>query len=135
MGRPLKELAISEEKIKQLAGFGCTDSEIAAVAEIDESNLQIRFAALLKQGREKFKTEIREMQWKRMREGSDTMLIWLGKVVLGQKEDTTIRLDATDTLTAFVNSIREAPTRSKQVEGQEVSPGASLQDQGRGDGA
>jgi hypothetical protein len=123
VGRPKKELAFPVAKIKELASYGCTDSEIASVCEIDESNLLRRFAPLLKQGREGFKSEIRKMQWKRMREGSDTMLVWLGKVVLGQKESTEIRLDATDTLAAFVNSIREAapgetPASVRQVEGQ-----------------
>ena len=45
-------------------------------------------------------------------EGSDTMLIWLGKVVLHQKERTELTLEATDTLAEFISSIREAPRRS-----------------------
>ena len=36
------------------------------------------------------------------------MLIFLGKVVLHQKERTELTLEATDTLAAFINSIREA---------------------------
>ena len=41
-------------------------------------------------------------------DGSDTMLIWLGKVVLHQKEKTSLTLEATDTLAEFIQSIREA---------------------------
>ena len=37
------------------------------------------------------------------------MLIFLGKVVLHQKERTELTLEATDTLAAFIDSIREAP--------------------------
>ena len=128
MGRPLKEIAIPEEKIAQLAGYGCTDHEIASICEIDERTLEIRFSALLSKGRNTFKSKLREMQYKRAIEGSDTMLVWLGKVVLNQRESTDIRIDATDTLAAFVNSIREAPSRIGKVEGQEVSPGAPLLD-------
>ena len=40
------------------------------------------------------------------------MLIWLGKVVLHQKEKTGITLEATDTLAEFIDSIREAPRRT-----------------------
>ena len=40
------------------------------------------------------------------------MLIWLGKVVLHQKERTELTLEATDTLAAFIDSIREAPRRT-----------------------
>jgi hypothetical protein len=129
MGRPLAELAFPVEKIKHLASFGCTDEEIASVCEVDVRTLQNRFGTLLKAGRDTFKTEIRQMQWKRMKEGSDTMLIWLGKVVLRQTENLSLTLDATDTLAAFVNSIREAsPQGTKSLEGEALSPGEPLQD-------
>ena len=36
------------------------------------------------------------------------MLIWLGKVVLHQKERTELTLEATDTLGEFIDSIRQA---------------------------
>ena len=48
------------------------------------------------------------MQRRRCLDGSDTMLIWLGKVVLHQKEKTGITLEATDTLADFISSIRKA---------------------------
>ena len=131
MGRPVKEIKDPKDRIEELAGIGCTDAEIASICGISETNLALRFGPLLKEGRETFKSKIRGMQWKRALEGSDTMLVWLGKVVLGQKEQQSIILDATDTLAAFVNSIREAQTPSagvKQVEGEEVSPGEPLQD-------
>ena len=43
--------------------------------------------------------------------GSDTMLIWLGKVILHQKERSGITLEATDTLADFIASIRQAAPR------------------------
>lgn len=139
MGRPLgafKEVTDPIERIQKLAEIGCTDSEIAACCDISETTLQTRFPVLLKKGRENFKSEIRSMQFKRAKEGSDAMLIWLGKVVLGQKEDNTLRIDATDTLAAFVASIREAaPQGAKQVEGETLSPGEPLLDTRRGNGA
>ncbi|MGA7905407.1 MAG: hypothetical protein WBL40_20180 [Terrimicrobiaceae bacterium] len=103
-----KEPEIPVEKIKQLASIGCTDEEIGLIAGIDDSTLQRRFAPLLKEGRAAFKAEIRGMQRRRCLDGSDTMLIWLGKVVLHQKERTDITLEANDTLAAFIDSIREA---------------------------
>ena len=103
-----KEPEIPVEKIKQLASIGCTDEEISLMAGISEATLQTRYHALLKEGRASFKAEIRGMQRRRCLDGSDTMLIWLGKVVLHQKERTELTLEATDTLAAFINSIREA---------------------------
>ena len=108
-----KEIEIPVEKIRQLASIGCTDEEVALIAGIDDSTLQRRFAPLLKEGRAAFKAEIRRMQWKRCLDGSDTMLIFLGKVVLHQKERTEFTLEATDTLAEFISSIREAPRPSR----------------------
>jgi hypothetical protein len=111
-GRPRKEPEIPVEKIKELAGIGCTDEEIGRIAGIDDATLQRNFAPLLKDGRAAFRAEIRGMQRRRCLDGSDTMLIWLGKVVLHQKERTELTLEATDTLAAFIDSIREAPRRT-----------------------
>ena len=102
---------IPVEKIKQLASIGCTDEEISLIAGMSEATLQTRYQALLKEGRAAFKAEIRGMQRRRCLDGSDTMLIWLGKVVLHQKEKTNLTLEATDTLAAFIDSIRHAPRR------------------------
>ena len=104
-----KEIEIPVEKIRQLASIGCTDEEVALIAGMSKnSTLQRRFAPLLKEGRAAFKAEIRRMQWTRCLDGSDTMLIFLGKVVLHQKERTELTLEATDTLAAFIDSIRES---------------------------
>ena len=72
---------------------------------------------LLKEGRAAFKAEIRGMQRRRCLDGSDTMLIFLGKVVLHQKERTELTLEATDTLAEFVNSIRESPAKAARHAG------------------
>ena len=61
-GRPRKEPEIPVEKIKELAGIGCTDEEIGRIAGINEVTLQRNFAPLLKAGRAAFKAEIRGMQ-------------------------------------------------------------------------
>ncbi len=116
-----KEIEIPVEKIKQLASIGCTDDEIALIAGISETNLNVRFGTLLKEGRAAFKAEIRGMQRRRCLDGSDTMLIFLGKVVLHQKECKEIELTATDTLAEFISSIREAPRRSGMAEHAEAN--------------
>lgn len=140
MGRPpgsgVKEIKDPADRIKQLASIGCTDAEIALVCDVGETTLRARFGDLLQRGHAEFKSRIREMQFKRALEGSDTMLIWLGKVVLGQKEQSEILINATDTLAAFVQTIREAsPQGPKQVEGEEISPGEPLCDSRRGNGS
>jgi hypothetical protein len=127
-GPPRVELAIPERKIADLAAIGCTDSEIAAVAEVSETLVKVRYRDLIHKGREGFKTRIREMQLKRALEGSDTMLVWLGKVVLRQQESTNVNIGATDTLAAFIQSIREASPASPQLDGQTLPPREPLPD-------
>ena len=40
----------------------------------------------LKKGRDQGKTSLRRMQWEKAQSGNTTMLIWLGKQMLGQKD-------------------------------------------------
>ena len=86
MARPQKTAALTAEQIEQLAAIGCADSEIAALCQISESVLQNSFKAQLKNGRANLRARVRRKQIERAEQGSDTMLIWLGKVYLNQRE-------------------------------------------------
>ena len=44
------------------------------------------FADALKRGKEQGKVSLRRLQWKAAQNGNITMLIWLGKQVLGQRD-------------------------------------------------
>ena len=61
------------------------------------------------------------MQRRRCLDGSDTMLIWLGKVILHQKERSELVLEATDTLAEFISSIRQAPRHRVMAEPAEAN--------------
>jgi hypothetical protein len=86
MARPQKTATLTAEQIEQLAAIGCADSEIAALCQISEAVLQNSFKAQLKNGRANLRVRVRRKQLERADQGSDTMLIWLGKVYLGQRE-------------------------------------------------
>ena len=106
MARPQKEAALTEAQIEGMAAVGCTDSEIAALAGIDERTLQRSFAALLKKGRADLRDRLRTAQVRKAlghyyekadEDGAvhvytsspdNTMLIWLGKQYLGQSDKT-----------------------------------------------
>jgi len=77
---------IDGEEVRRLASFGCTYKEIGAWFGVDESTVRKRFSLEKEQGEENGKTSLRRRQWKRAMEGSDVMLIHLGKHRLGQTD-------------------------------------------------
>jgi hypothetical protein len=89
-GRPKAE--IDAAKVENAAGIGCTVEEIAAVLGVGVSTLKDRVAAepelaeALERGRDKGKATLRRLQWQAANGGNPTMLIWLGKQMLGQKD-------------------------------------------------
>jgi len=93
MGRPLAK--IDAEVVRKLAGYGCTVSEIAAVVDCDKRTLERRFAAVMEKGREHGKASLRRQQFKLANAGNATMLIWLGKQQLGQRDRQDVTSDGT----------------------------------------
>ncbi len=86
MGRPKK--TIDYELVGKLAQIQCTEEEIAAILDVSTRTLQrdAEFCRIYPLKREAGKCSLRRMQWKQAEEGNPTMLIWLGKQYLGQKD-------------------------------------------------
>jgi hypothetical protein len=78
--------------------WGCNGTEIAPHFGICDDTLRDRceqekgilWSTYLAQKRSKGDSILRELQFKKAMQGSDTMLIWLGKVRLDQKEAANI---------------------------------------------
>ena len=87
MARP-KKYDIDTEKVEQLAGFGCTNTEIASFFGCSENTIRRSYGEFLAKGRDKGKIRLRQLQWRAAERGNTSMLIWLGKQVLGQSEKT-----------------------------------------------
>lgn len=88
-GRPRKEIDLAQ--LSQLAAFQCTDDEIAAVLGVCVETLIRRkkepeFLEALESGKAKGRASLRRLQWKAANAGNTTMLVWLGKQVLGQRD-------------------------------------------------
>ena len=83
------EIDLAElEKLCQLA---CTDEEIAAWFGISTRTIERRrrereFAEIMARGKAKGRISVRRMQMKLLEQGNATMGIWLGKQLLGQKD-------------------------------------------------
>ena len=87
-GRP--RLILDETLIRKLAEIDCTMGEIAACLKCSIDTLERNYAGVINQGREEGKCSLRRAQYKKAMEGNPTMLIWLGKHRLGQKDEFTV---------------------------------------------
>ncbi len=84
MARPKK--VVDEKQIYQLAAINCSNEEIATIMRVDKRTIERRFAAVIKEGRENGKMSLKRKQFDVAMKGNVSMLIWLGKNMLGQRD-------------------------------------------------
>lgn len=102
MARPRTE--IDYDTVDKLCHIQCTGEEIASVLGIDYDTLQravkrdhkVNFAEYFKQKANGGRASLRRMQWKAAESGNTTMLIWLGKQMLGQTDKQQTELTGKD---------------------------------------
>jgi len=87
VGRDKK--VIPPKDVERLAQMGCKDSEIAEWFGIDENTLRYNFSVELLKGKLALNQSLRQAQIRLALTGNATMLIWLGKNILGQQENPT----------------------------------------------
>jgi hypothetical protein len=85
VGRDKK--VVPPNDVERLAQMGCKDSEIAEWFGIDENTLRYNFSVELLKGKLALSQSLRQAQIKLAMSGNATMLIWLGKNILGQQEN------------------------------------------------
>ena len=88
MARPTIE--IDQALVEKLASIHCTMEEIASVVGCSVDTLERRFAEPIKKAKDKGKSSLRRHQWEAAQKGNITMLIWLGKQLLGQRDQAVI---------------------------------------------
>ena len=88
MARPKAD--IDGEQVKKLAELHCSVNEIADILGCGRDTIYRRFKAELDKGRAEGRTRLRSMQFRAAGNGSTAMLIWLGKQILGQKDQQEI---------------------------------------------
>lgn len=97
MARPKKD--IDPDQVTKLAMINCSYAEMAAVLDCDQSTLSRRFAQLIEKGRESGKMSLKRKQWEMAMGGNITMLVWLGKQLLGQTDKVEKTIDTTVKIT------------------------------------
>ena len=93
-GRPPKILDLKQ--IKAMAAIGCTQDEIGIILGFNARMFHGKRAdvrAAYQSGAAKMRASLRRLQWSKAKDGNVTMMIWLGKQILGQKDrvEETIR--------------------------------------------
>jgi hypothetical protein len=83
MARPRKP--IDAKQVLRLAKLGCSQAEIGEVLGCSDDTLRRHFAAALKKGYAELNRSLRKAQIDSAKRGNVTMLIWLGKQRLGQR--------------------------------------------------
>lgn len=95
-GRPRKE--INMEQLIAAVRIQCTAEECAALFDCCADTLDARlkeegyscFSEFFKRFRQEGAVSLRRAQWKAAIDGNPTMLIWMGKQVLGQRDQVGI---------------------------------------------
>lgn len=84
VGRP--KIEINEDQLEKLSSILCTMEEMASFFGCSVDTLERNFADTIKKGKDKGRMSLRRMQFEKAQTGNTTMLIWLGKQLLGQKD-------------------------------------------------
>ena len=107
MAKPGRKLIdIKPEEVEALASYGCTNTEIASFFSCNETTIRKRFSENLIKGREGGKIRLRKKQFEVAMKGNVSMLIWLGKQTLGQKDQQEVEGDLRITINKIITDER-----------------------------
>ena len=114
-GRPRKKLTDEQfEQLKQMVRIQCTRVECCNIFGMTEKtldrNLKDRgedgFSSFFEKYGDEGKASLRRQQWKAAMSGNPTMLVWLGKQMLGQRDKQDV--DQTGNMEVVFKTVFEA---------------------------
>ena len=94
-GRPPFELSDEEfNKLVSMVRIQCTQQEICGIYGVTDKTLnealkrrgEPGFSEFYKKHQDEGRASLRRAQWKAAQDGNPTMLVWLGKQMLGQRD-------------------------------------------------
>jgi hypothetical protein len=86
VGRGENKTVIVPAEVEKLAKLWCSYEEMSAYFNVPANTLKYNFSDIIAKGRSETKQALRRAQLKVALEGNTTMLIWLGKNILGQAD-------------------------------------------------
>jgi hypothetical protein len=89
VGRGANKKVVPPDEVWKLAALGCTIEEMADWFQIPRETLKYNFSDYIAKGRSELKRRLRAAQIKTAMAGNATLLIWLGKNILGQQDNPT----------------------------------------------
>jgi hypothetical protein len=96
VGRP--KANVDPDLVEKLASIGCSMKEMASACNCSVDTLERNFAEQIAKGRENGKTRLRRKQIEVALAGNVTMLIFLGKNMLGQSDKIETVNESTHTI-------------------------------------
>jgi len=87
VGRGANRKVVPPDEVWKLAAMGCTLEEMADWFQVKPDTLKYNFADYIAKGRAELKRRLRSAQIKVAMAGNATLLIWLGKNILGQSDN------------------------------------------------
>lgn len=87
VGRGENKKIVDPKEVEKLASIGMKNSEIADWFGIDDSTLAYNFKQQLIKGKLNLNQSLRKAQISLALSGNATMLVWLGKNILGQSDN------------------------------------------------
>jgi hypothetical protein len=95
-GRP--QAVIDLLTVERAASIGCPVEDIAALLGVSRATLYNHMerdpavAEAIERGRGTGRASLRRLQWDKAQTGDTSMLIWLGKVMCGQRETSVVAM-------------------------------------------
>ena len=124
-GRPKADISVSA--IEKLSALSCTDEELAAyfsvtVQTIENKRKDPEYADAMRRGAAKGKLSLRRLQFRAAQNGDRTMLVWLGKQWLHQRDEQHVTV-AEEPKESFPEWLRERlPEPDQPPENAEAKP-------------
>ena len=124
-GRPKAE--IDQTAFEKLCALQCTRSEICSWFDVTEKTLEgwckrtygESFSPVFERKREKGKISLRRSQWQ-LAEKSATMAIFLGKQILGQKDNVDLNVNKKEDIGVEIKSLSVHAIKALLKEGRKV---------------
>ena len=93
VGRGSNQKIVDPDEVYRLSAIGCSMEEMANFFGIDRETLKYNFLPYIQRANSELYRKIRNKQIEVALDGNPTMLIWLGKNMLGQS-DNPVNTDA-----------------------------------------
>ena len=113
------KIQLDTDDIRELASEGNTLTDIASLLGVSESVISgnDEYKQAYEYGLCDMRAQLRHAQFQSAKSGNTTMLVWLGKVILGQREETvsTLKFEREDDeLTKSLKNLAEEMDKNKK---------------------